>query len=121
MFLSEDQLTGSASNGALEAGMQWVQNLLLGQIGTIIAIIAVGILGLRMLNGSYPLRDGIRIVLGCFILLGSAAIARGLSDIAPGAGNAPAAASPYPPPVSVIAAKSEASSNPFDPYANAIK
>ena len=107
---------------SLEAAALWVQGLLMAQVGTSIAVLAVAIAGMNMLWGRVSVREGGRILLGCFVLFGAPAIARGLmSNIEsrppsisvimpqPLAATSPMPASPVLP----------ATVNPFDPYAGA--
>lgn len=107
---------------SLEAAAQWVQHLLLGQVGTMIAVLAVAMAGLNMLWGRISAREGARILLGCFILFGAPAIAQGLMGAIEG--NAPAiSTTPYQPftaplPMATTPLPS-ASINPFDPYTGA--
>jgi type IV secretory pathway VirB2 component (pilin) len=116
------------SGGALTAASQWVTDLLQGQAVTAIAVLAVAFLGFEMLSGRISLKNALRVVLGCFIFLGSATIAQGFMDASRGALGGPvqvapyvsapaAAAAPalaYPPPN----APPRTSGNPFDPYAS---
>lgn len=105
------------SETALVHAVSWVEHLLLGQIGTTLAVIAMAMLGLALLQGRMAIREGVRIVLGCFILFGAAGIAHGLAGLAR-SGNAsvplltataapPPPSLPEPPPVN------------SDPYAGA--
>ncbi|MEY2943436.1 MAG: hypothetical protein RLY97_1450 [Pseudomonadota bacterium] len=101
---------------ALPAAVSWVEQLLLGQLGTIIAIVAVAFVGMSMLSGRMALRDGVRVVLGCFILFGAPLIAHGFIDMVRGSGeitlppNLPPAPPPKPAPTKAPQ---------FDPYAGA--
>jgi type IV secretory pathway VirB2 component (pilin) len=72
---------GSADTGggdALPMAAHWLQALLLGTIASIIAIVAIAVVGLMMLNGRIDIRRGITVVLGCFLLFGAPVIAAGL-------------------------------------------
>lgn len=107
-----------AQGSALIAAVNWAQDIFLGQVGTAIAVLAIAGIGFCMLQGWYSVRDGARIVLGCFILLGSAFIARGLAGIAVTDGFAPEIAQPIPPaPAYSSPPQQDSRSNPFDPYA----
>lgn len=63
---------------ALAGAAQWVQGALMGTLATMICVLAVAILGLMMLRGRIAMREGLRVLLGCFLLLGAPAIAAGL-------------------------------------------
>ena len=106
----------------LETAAEWIQNLLLGQFGTIIAVLAVAITGLNMLWGHISVKESARILLGCFILFGAPTIAQGLmSTVESTAGTieitppqtfttTPSMSAAPPPPTTI---------NPFDPYTGA--
>ena len=115
---------GSADTGgsdALPAAAHWLQALLLGSIASVIAIIAIAVVGLMMLSGRMDIRRGITVVLGCFLLFGAPVIAAALRGVV--SGNA---AQPMPytaAPVSIapspaMPAPSRAPA-PYDPYAGA--
>jgi type IV secretory pathway VirB2 component (pilin) len=84
--------------------VQWVVDLLVGPIGTSMAVIAVAWVGFSLLEGRLTVRRGAMVVLGCFILFGAPSIARELLDLAGrDSGRIPApdlapAAPPQPPP-----------------------
>ena len=46
-----------------------------------LCVIAVALLGFMMLSGRMPLRRGLQVVLGCFMLLGASTIAAGLQQL----------------------------------------
>jgi type IV secretory pathway VirB2 component (pilin) len=87
----------------LVAAVRWLEGLLTGPIATAAAVIAVGALGAGMLTGRIDVARGVRIILGCFILFGAAALAQSVevmtadnpavvgsssaADIAPGLGG----------------------------------
>lgn len=117
MSFSANTGLASAQGSALAAAVDWVQDVFLGQVGTALAVLAVAAIGFRMLQGSYPLRDGVRVVLGCFILFGSAVIARGMMGITAEPGSvAEVAPRSLPAPVYATPSQQDSSSNPFDPY-----
>ncbi len=100
----------------MTAAVDWLIAMLLGTVGTSIAVIAIAVLGFAMLQGRMPVRRGAIIVMGCFILFSSQTIAAGLLKAlsaapeyeVPVSTNAPPAyVAPSPPPVA------------YDPYAGA--
>ena len=112
-----DQTTaqGPTASGAFAAA-QWTEQLLVGPLGTSLAVIAVAWFGFGLLAGRFSLRRGGLLVLGCFVLFGAPSIARGLIGLVYSGGQT-AALPPQkiavpPPPVAV-------SPPPFDPYAGA--
>lgn len=67
---------------AFAASATWIQTVLTGSIATAIGVIAIASIGLLMLYGRVELRRGGRVILGCFIVFGSAALAEGLMGAA---------------------------------------
>jgi type IV secretion system protein VirB2 len=57
---------------------RWVESVMLSEIALGICVIAVAFIGMLMLIGRLPLREGARVVVGCFVLLGAPVIASGL-------------------------------------------
>jgi hypothetical protein len=92
-------------------------------MATTAATLTVAFLGYQMLSGRVSIRNALRVILGCFILLGSSAIARGLLEAGQGIGE-PAQTVPYssPPPqtsspgYTMPTTPGRTNGNPFDPY-----
>lgn len=107
-------VTDPASSPSVSA-VNWLADLLTGSLGTVIAVLAIAWAGLSMLQGRLAVREGARIVIGCFILFGAPLIARGIMATAkwerPVASQS---ATTPPPPVAVPASPPQ-----FDPYAGA--
>lgn len=104
------------SNGRpIEASIDWITGTLLGTVALSLCILAVAVVGLMMLAGQMPVKHGLRVVLGCFILLGAPVIASAFLQAAP-SGMAVSAVSPIPmeadPRADIPAAD-------YDPYAGA--
>lgn len=114
----------SVAGDSLESAAQWVEQLLLGQLGMAIAVSAIAFVGFNMLLGHTSPKEMGRILLGCAILFGAPAIARGFLETAE-AREAPAS---FETPV-ILSAPAEtppsapnmppATVNPFDPYVGA--
>ena len=66
---------------AIVAAAGWVQQVLLGTLGTVVAVIAVAAMGFSMLYGLVSVRRGMMVVLGCFILFAAPTIAAGLRKL----------------------------------------
>jgi type IV secretion system protein VirB2 len=66
------------SSGGMLAAVQWVEQLLLGSVATVTAVIAVGLIGLLSLDGRFDWKRGARTILGCFLIFGVPIIAAGL-------------------------------------------
>ena len=79
------------SESALVSSIDWLNSLVLGSLAIGLCVIAVAIMGLMMFSGRLPLRQGLRVILGCFILLGAPVIAAGFMGIWQGAAESPSA------------------------------
>lgn len=111
-------LTDPTGAGALLAAANWVEALVTGTVATIVATIAVAGVGFLMLQGRMPLRRGVGVVLGCFVIFGAGLIANALMALATGDGGEMRAA-----PVPVSAPSTPVAPPPqpqvYDPYAGA--
>lgn len=103
-------------HGALENAVGWMTGTLLGSIATALCIIAIAILGLMMLTGRFPVRQGLRVILGCFLLLGAPVVAAAFGGIWQQASSPPPA-----PSIAVSEPDPRADLPPadYDPYAGA--
>jgi type IV secretion system protein VirB2 len=102
------------SNGLVSA-VQWIEQLLVGPLATIIATLAVAILGFLLLEGRVDWGRGARTILGCFLIFGAPVIAIGLLE--PATANAPA----WTKPVTELEVPPPTPRPPehYDPYAGA--
>ena len=73
-------------SGPIVAALMWLQGTLLGNVATAVAVIAVAMVGFMMLTGRMNWRFGATVIIGCFILFGSAAIVSGIQSTAAVAG-----------------------------------
>jgi type IV secretion system protein VirB2 len=71
-------------SGPIVAALMWLQGTLLGNVATAVAVIAVAMVGFMMLTGRMNWRFGATVIIGCFILFGSAAIVSGIQSAAAG-------------------------------------
>ncbi|TNE64390.1 MAG: hypothetical protein EP335_08000 [Alphaproteobacteria bacterium] len=71
-----------AGSGPILAALNWLQGTLLGNAATAVAVIAIAMVGFMMLTGRMNWRFGATVILGCFILFGSAAIVSGIRSAA---------------------------------------
>jgi type IV secretion system protein VirB2 len=69
-------------SGPILAAARWVQDTLLGNVATAVAVVAVAMVGFMMLTGRMNWRHGMTVILGCFILFGAAAIVGGIQTAA---------------------------------------
>ena len=65
-------------SGVILGAAQWIQGTLLGTLATVVAVIAIAVVGLLMLAGRINWRYGSVVILGCFILFGAASIVAGI-------------------------------------------
>lgn len=107
----EGAVISDQDQGALVGAVRWIELLLTGAIGTSVAILAIASIGFLMLNGRLPLRRGASVILGCFILFSSAAIAQGITSAAPQPMVVPVVAAVASTPIKTPAPA------PYDPYA----
>lgn len=71
-----------AGSGPIVSALGWLQGTLLGNVATAVAVIAVAVVGFMMLTGRLNWRFGATVIVGCFILFGSAAIVSGIRSTA---------------------------------------
>lgn len=95
----------------------WIEGVMLGETALGICIIAVAFIGALMLTGRLPLRAGMRVVAGCFVLLSAPVIAAGFMG---GEGEVIGpSAPPSPVAVPIESPWSDLAPADFDPYAGA--
>ncbi|AJA08922.1 Putative membrane protein [Sphingopyxis fribergensis] len=82
MYSPTLSLTDPPAQSPIIDGVAWVQGAALGSAATIVAVIAVAMIGMLMLSGRLELRRGIAVVLGCFILFGAGGIAAAITGLA---------------------------------------
>jgi type IV secretion system protein VirB2 len=71
-----------AGSGPIVAALSWLQGTILGTVATAVAVIAVAMVGFMMLTGRMNWRFGATVIMGCFILFGSASIVAGIQSTA---------------------------------------
>jgi type IV secretion system protein VirB2 len=74
-------LSDPPSQSVLLTAVQWLEQLVLGSISTIIAMIAVAAIGFLMLSGRYDLKRSMTVIFGCFILFSAPFLASGLMNL----------------------------------------
>ena len=79
-FRQESLFEPSASS-SLEASVGSTSDVLFGPLAATLCVLAVAFVGFVMLTGRMPVRMGLRVVLGCFVLLGAPVIANGLMEL----------------------------------------
>ena len=68
----------------VESSLGWIETVLFGQIAVTLCVLAVAFIGLLMLTGRMPVKRGMMVVIGCFVLLGAPIIAAGVMGAASG-------------------------------------
>ena len=71
-----------AGSGPIVGAMAWLRDTLLGNVATMVAVIAVAMVGFMMLTGRMNWRFGATVIIGCFILFGAASIVAGIQSTA---------------------------------------
>ncbi|MET0372649.1 MAG: TrbC/VirB2 family protein [Rhizorhabdus sp.] len=111
-------LSDPVGTNPLVGAALWVEQTMLGTVASAVAILAVASVGVMMLTGRLPLRRGVSVVLGCFVLFGAPTIADGLRALAYDGGDgrdvAPAPTTELPPIVQQPSPRRQ-----DDPYAGA--
>ena len=111
-------LFDKSSQPAFGPASDWTQAVLGGMLATSLCVIAIALLGLLLLVGRLPIRRGMEVVLGCFLLLGAGLLVAELQHLTGGAARTTGdgreqiivlADTPSPPPPPAT----------YDPYAGA--
>lgn len=71
-----------AGSGPILNALNWVQDTMLGNVATAVAVIAVAVVGFMMLAGRVNWRFGATVILGCFVLFGATTIVAGIRSAA---------------------------------------
>jgi type IV secretory pathway VirB2 component (pilin) len=71
-----------AGAGPILGAVTWMQDTLLGEAASGVAVIAVAVVGFLMLTGRINWRHGATVIVGCFILFGAATIVGGIRSAA---------------------------------------
>lgn len=77
-LLAQDSYSDPAGSGVLVSAVNWLQGTLLGTVATVVAIMAVAVVGFMMLTGRINWRYGVTVIVGCFILFGASTIVAGI-------------------------------------------
>ena len=73
MALAVQQSLFEAGGGTpMVESARWIEGVMLGEIALGVGGLAVAFIGALMLTGRLPLREGARVVVGCFLLGGYA-------------------------------------------------
>lgn len=116
LTLQQSLLEASGEAPMVESA-RWIEGLMLGEIALGLCVIAVAFMGALMLTGRLPLREGARVVVGCFVLLGAPVIAA--EFVGGGGGVNNASALPAPQALPTVSQRPDLPPANFDPYAGA--
>lgn len=105
----------SRDPGSLSTAAEWLVQLATGSIAATLSTLAMAAIGILMLAGRLPLREGARVVIGCFVLLAAPAIAAALMAL--GGQSAPPDAHAYTEPP--VDPRPGLPPSGYDPYAGA--
>ncbi len=107
--------------GPLLNAVTWIEGTALGTIATIIAVLVVAGIGLSMLTGRIHWRQGLTVVIGCFVVFGARGIADGILNMARGTSGHAELAEKEPAPSPLASAPKTPTPPPaaYDPYAGA--
>jgi len=64
----------------LANSLAWIEGTLIGSAALAMCVLAVALVGFLALTGRRPIGQSVRVVLGCFVLLGAPMIAAGLLE-----------------------------------------
>jgi len=72
------------ANGARPLGdaADWITGTMLGSVAVTLCVLAVAFVGFALVSGRMEIRGSIRVVLGCFTLLGAQTIASAFMTVA---------------------------------------
>lgn len=76
--MSNAAFSDGLGTSAVANAVEWVGSVLAGEVATSLAILAIAGLGFTMLTGRLPVRRGMTVIVGCFVLFGAPSIASGL-------------------------------------------
>jgi len=97
--------------------VSWLNGTLLGSVALGLCVVGVGMVGAMMLSGRLAVREGLRVLIGCFVLLGAPSIAASFQLLVDASGSAPPEAV-LPSTAPAKPARNLPESN-YDPYAGA--
>ena len=100
----------------LPAATEWVTGTLFGDVAIALCVIAVAFVGFMLMSGRLAIREGLRVAIGCFVLLGAPIIATGLRSAA---NDAAITGSPQELTIDATSSPPPLPAASYDPYAGA--
>jgi len=107
---------GAGVVGPIPNAIDWIAGTLIGSLALTLCVLAVAYVGLLMLTGRLAVRAGLRVVIGCFVLLGAPLIASALVGFGQVQSNMP---QPVPTTLASEDSRPELPPSDYDPYAGA--
>lgn len=104
------------ASAVLPAASDWITAALLGTLAVTLCVVAVALVGFMMLTGHVAVREGLRVVIGCFVLLAAPPIALGLQR---SAADSAQPAGPQALGIAVTSSHPQLQPSDYDPYAGA--
>ena len=74
------QAQSTAGSGPIESALMWMQNTMLGNVATAVAVMAIAAVGFGMLTGRMNWRFGATVIIGIFIIFGAPVIVAGIQS-----------------------------------------
>ena len=112
----QSPLLSNSDTSPIASSLEWIDGVMFGPVALSLCILAVAFVGFQMLTGRLPLREGLRVVLGCFVLLGAPILAAGfVSSLGQQSASAPA----VPEITEAPSPRSDLPPADYDPYAGA--
>lgn len=105
----------STEGRKIEAGAEWLAEMASGSLAIGLCVLAVALVGLLMLSGRLPVREGLRVALGCSLLLGAPVVASAFVLLGEKRGDYSAAGATFLP----VDVRASLPSSNHDPYAGA--
>lgn len=118
MTINVGSLFESSGDNVLLSATRWIEATMLGSVATLVAVPAIAGIGFLLLQGRLAIKDGARVVLGCFIIFGAVAIAQGIAGIS-GQFSATQQIAKAPDNILVSIPDIPERSDDYDPYAGA--
>lgn len=113
----QSSLLEPSGASSLAAAGDWLTGTLLGSLAVALCVIAVAIVGLLLLTGRVAVREGARVIVGCFLLLGAPIVAASFFAMAQPEHAAPPVATVSNSPV--LPERADLPPAQYDPYAGA--
>ncbi|MEP5937338.1 MAG: TrbC/VirB2 family protein [Erythrobacter sp.] len=103
---------------SVQSSLDWISGMLMGEIAIAVSVVGVAIVGFIMLTGRLPLRRGVQVIIGCFVLLGAPALAASFTEFWQGS-VVDAQPLTYSTEAEAIAPREDLPPAQYDPYAGA--